>query len=83
MLKTCKCGMQYEDAGYKKICAACFSKNKKQEQEYLKQTIYELENRKQNIDKETLKQIIYLCHPDKHNNSELSNKIFCFLRGMK
>lgn len=78
MLKICRCGNRYEDDGYKTVCSGCFARQKKEEQENLKRRIFELQN--QNIDKETMKKIIYLCHPDKHGNSELSNKIFCFLR---
>lgn len=84
MFKICKCGVQFDDGGgFKKMCPKCFAKSKNEELESLKRRIYELESDRQEIDSQTMKQIIYLCHPDKHNNSELSNKIFCFLRGMK
>jgi hypothetical protein len=60
--------MFYADADWKKTCLSCWieSKNKP-----VTNTII----READIEPEIIKKLLFLCHPDKHNNSVTSTEI--------
>lgn len=72
MVKTClDCKVQFNtNASWKTVCITCYKKSKG----YTKPT--------NNID-DMLKRIIYLCHPDKHDQSEVSIIVTKYLQKLK
>lgn len=65
----------YED--WKKICIDCWKKNKN--------INTNTHNNRSSvaIDENMLKILIRLCHPDKHQNSEMSNKATVYLLSLR
>lgn len=73
MIKTCldcKCQFNTNEA-WKTVCLTCYKKSKG----YKPPT--------NNIDDDMLKRIIYLCHPDKHDQSEVSIIVTKYLQKLK
>ena len=86
------CGTFFEqDEPWKKICFSCWKKSprgkekaKEFRQQYKPNEIREaIRYEKVFPDKEMLKRLIQLCHPDKHNNSEASGKATSWLLSIK
>ena len=67
------------DEQWKKICIKCWIKNKKQKEaeefvnRHFQEQTYSFNEPANSIPDEMLRRLIYLCHPDKHNNSEAAN----------
>jgi hypothetical protein len=66
------------DEQWKKICIKCWIKNKKEkEAETFADTFFKnpknYRDSLRTIPKDMVQRLIFLCHPDKHNNSEASN----------
>jgi hypothetical protein len=76
MNKTClECKCQFDtNEAWKTVCLACYKKSKG----YTKPTIPT-----NVIDADMLKKITYLCHPDKHNQSEVSIIVTKYLLTLK
>jgi hypothetical protein len=66
----CKCQFNTNEA-WKTLCLDCYKKSKG----YIKNT--------NNIDADLLKKLIYLCHPDKHNQSVISITVTKYLLSLK
>jgi hypothetical protein len=70
--------MREEDEYWKRICLNCYKDNKARERRthqshnHYRQEHHPRQSRG-SIETAMLKRLIYLCHPDKHNNSETSN----------
>ena len=88
--RKCKqCGKTfYAIEDWKKICVGCYIESKNKEKQYNQQyNQYQQQNytftpKKEEIkqlDTDTIKKLLYLCHPDKHNNSLTSNEMTKFL----
>lgn len=75
-LKQCEyCRIRYKTPNdFSTLCKRCY--NGFRESEEKKEEI-------QTIPPEILKRIIILCHPDKHNNSEMSLKVTKFLLDLR
>jgi PHP family Zn ribbon phosphoesterase len=64
---------------WKKICLSCWKKNKKkaEEAEAFADSFFkspkQWRDEQRIIPKDMMQRLIFLCHPDKHNNSEASN----------
>lgn len=73
MVKIClDCKRKFKtNEAWKTICLDCYKKSKG----YIKPV--------NSIDTEMLKRIIYLCHPDKHNQSEVSIIVTKYLLTLK
>jgi len=89
---TCpQCGDTFErgmDERWKRICINCFKENKRGESQRSTKQHYQRPNPKPEvksgqIDASTLKKLMYLCHPDKHNNSQTSTDMFVWLSNLK
>ncbi len=78
MYKKCnQCGSNFfADQDWKKICIDCWKKNKNIDANRHGGTSI-------SIDENMLKILIRLCHPDKHQNSEMSNKATVFLLSLR
>ena len=76
MINTCtECKHQFNTkAAWKTICLTCYKKLK---------GITKPISPTKNIDVDMLKKIIYLCHPDKHDQSEVSIKVTKYLLTLK
>ena len=87
MIKKCEvCGDNF-DTNYKwaRICKPCFIEEKKNEMAELEEAAAYWEQRaysfaKQleqasSIDPALLKKLIHLCHPDKHNGSDMAKEV--------
>ena len=77
--KPCtQCGdIFFADEPWKKICIPCWKRNKGiKSKTYYEQdrffSNFEPPSPPQQIDAEMLRRLIYLCHPDKHSNSQAS-----------
>lgn len=89
--KVCEvCGQSFETSyTWARMCKPCFISEKKAETEDLKEAVeywrgkYEaaVNSNKNKVDfsPDVLKKLIYLCHPDKHNNSQAAHEITQFL----
>ena len=85
MRKQCKeCKQIFEtDFEWQKICKVCYRNLKQKELNECKTKINELEYELKSLkniqpfskDKKFIKQLIQLCHPDKHENSKIANEI--------
>jgi hypothetical protein len=69
---SCKCRF-FADQPWKKICLSCWKiskgiNNRKREPNFAWRP-----QPPQLIEEAMLKRLIYLCHPDKHNNSQAAN----------
>jgi len=63
---------------WKKICLKCWKKNKKEESdaafnEFMHRQYPSSKASNSIISEEMLRRLIYLCHPDKHDNSDAAN----------
>jgi DNA-directed RNA polymerase subunit RPC12/RpoP len=63
---------------WKKICLNCWKKNKKEaEAETFANSFFkspkDYRDGLRTIPKDMMQRLIFLCHPDKHNNSQASN----------
>jgi hypothetical protein len=76
MINTCtECKHQFNTkAAWKTLCLTCYKKLKGYTKPITTTNI---------IDAEMLKRIIYLCHPDKHNQSEVSVIVTKYLLTLK
>lgn len=84
------CGSYFEDEGWKTQCRKCFTRKQlfddiesetkidamRQEIEILRA---QLRKRPKEMDAERLRQLLQLCHPDKHGNSVLAQQITSWL----
>jgi hypothetical protein len=65
---------------WKKICLNCWKKNKQKDQEAKAEAFADAffkdpkqwRDEKRIISKDMMQRLIFLCHPDKHNNSQAS-----------
>lgn len=75
MINTCtECKCQFStNAIWKTVCLTCYRKIKG----------ITKPSTNTNIDADMLKRIIYLCHPDKHNQSEVSITVTKYLLSLK
>ena len=88
------CGARYQkDEPWKKTCLKCWQKKRKVEKgpsgaddelRHLRAEVFALRQmlgqpRRKEIDPDMLSRLIRLCHPDKHGNSEASNKATIWL----
>ena len=94
-----ECYKTYEAKGeWQNLCVDCFKKRKKQELDdlnnsvsqltdtisILRQRLKEVESMKNNqFDSFFLNDLLMLCHPDRHDNSYLSNKVTSLLIEMR
>lgn len=84
MYRTCQtCDRDfYAVEDWKKNCINCYIKSK--DSQYVPPPRYQYENNDEDeINREMLKRIIYLCHPDKHDNSKTSLIVTKFLLAKK
>lgn len=89
MYVTCpQCDQEFfRDEPWKRVCLNCFKANKRKEREQSQdssqreqpQVIIKVEP----IPPDVLKRLMYLCHPDKHNNSRVATDMFQWLSEMK
>ena len=80
-----QCGLEfYKDEYWKRICIGCFKVNKGHgRQQQRQQPTYKPESKPSQITPDVLKKLMYLCHPDKHNNSQVATDMFVWLSKMK
>lgn len=86
MIVTCpQCNQEfYRDEHWKRVCLSCFKANKRKErqreEEYRAvEPVKEIEV----IPPDVLRKLLYLCHPDKHNNSRVATTMFVWLSELK
>jgi hypothetical protein len=72
----------FKDAYWKRICLDCFKENKGHERQQ-RQPTHRPESKPEQINSDVLKKLMYLCHPDKHNNSQVATDMFVWLSKMK
>lgn len=72
--KACtKCGNEfYADQSWKRICIPCWKESKgiNNKRPFESPFRYQPPPQQPLIDAEMLRRLIFLCHPDKHNNSQ-------------
>jgi hypothetical protein len=85
MLALCpQCGLEfYKDEYWKRICLNCFKRNKGYGHQQRQQVVTKPDNNTNQITPDILKKLIYLCHPDKHNNSQVATDMFVWLSKLK
>lgn len=83
MIRSCqKCRKPFSaDEEWKKICLPCWIKGRNDEKNVNKEKIDAVVYR--DLDGDLLKKLIYLCHPDKHNGSAMSNEVTKLLLSIK
>jgi hypothetical protein len=64
--------LRKDDEHWKNLCLACFKQSKAKEWASASNSTNTSYKPTQVIEKEMLRRLIYLCHPDKHNSSEAS-----------
>ena len=75
-----QCGSEfYQDVYWKRICIECFKENKGHERQERQQPA----SSPNQITPDVLKKLMYLCHPDKHNNSQTATDMFVWLSKIK
>jgi hypothetical protein len=68
----------YADQEWKKICLQCWIDKKYKERnntEYRRHEPPKQNSLPVSFEDDLIKKLIYLCHPDKHNNSEVANEV--------
>jgi hypothetical protein len=73
----------YKDEYWKRICIDCFKKNKGYQRQQHREPERRTESKPEQITPDVLKKLMYLCHPDKHNNSQVATDMFVWLSKMK
>lgn len=76
----------YADQEWKKICIKCWIEKKNKERNNTGYRSFEQPkqiNYGSSFDTDLIKKLIYLCHPDKHNNSEIACEVTKSLLNMR
>lgn len=96
-MKRCEtCGSHFtykEGEEWKKTCLPCWKKSKRKEDNIVseltaqlieaRRQLYEAKRAAVQIEPEMVRRLLQLCHPDKHGNSEASQKATHWLMGRK
>lgn len=89
------CGSYAGEEKWRTLCRKCFVKQKKREEEEKDEQLADLlytcqelraeltKSGRSTIPDAKLKQLIFLCHPDKHNNSETANEVTQWLLSLR
>jgi hypothetical protein len=62
----------YKDEPWKRVCLGCYISRKRKEE---KVDTFKPTTKSVYIDKELLGKLVILCHPDKHNGSQMATEV--------
>jgi len=90
-MDTCRtCGKLFDGEGWKTVCRRCYINAMGEEDEVVEAERKEAElqrfvarGRPAQMTSERLRQLLQLCHPDKHGNSVLSQEVTRWLLSLR